>query len=325
MTIDSPGSLGGLTNPSYLALNPQGKMPLLTVNDDTDTPLAIPESDTIARYLISEYASEGPSFQPDHVKSNLVARIHDMYLTTIQGCLYKATPPFGIYRTRSDAIKEIKRQLDVIDDLLNGTGPYLFGEDVTLADATLFPTMIFANYMLPKMEGGVLESDENPLPPKIHTWFNAVMKHDEVFANVYEEVQGGLDAWESNNRWDSIFLAGVRDTHPPTIFDKILAKEIPADIVYEDDKALAFKDINPAAPFHVLVIPKDRMGLIRLSESSAEHVEILGHLFKIAGQILTENGGEGRIVINNGPSGGQEVDHLHIHVLGGRQMTWPPG
>jgi len=333
VTIASPMTLGGLKTPEYLKLNPQGKMPLLTLNDGDNTE-GIPESDTISRYLLSHYAGQGPSFEPNHTKSNLMARIHDMYLTTIQGCLYKATPPFGIYRTRTDAIAEFKKQLLVMEDLLvEGDLPYLFGNEVTLADATIFPTMLFANYMLPKMEGGILDSDENPLPPKLNTWFHNVMKHDDVFQKVFDEVQGGLDAWEGNNRWDPIFLAGQRDLEDPTIFDKIVAKEIPAEIVYEDDKVLAFKDINPAAPVHLLVIPKSRMGLSRLTKSSAEHVEILGHLMMVAGQLAKdenlgfsrEDGGGGRIVVNDGKDGGQEVPHLHLHVLGGRQLSWPPG
>ena len=97
----------------------------------------------------------------------------------------------------------------------------------------------------------------------------------------------------------------------------------------EDDKILAFKDINPAAPAHVLVIPRDRMGLTRLQKSSPEHIEILGRLLVAAGEISTDkslgfdNGA--RIVINDGPDGGQEISHLHVHVLGGRRMAWPPG
>ena len=113
-----------------------------------------------------------------------------------------------------------------------------------------------------------------------------------------------MDNWENKNRWDPIFLAGVRDTEPPTIFDKIIQGEIPASIVYQDDKVLAFKDINPAAPAHILVIPKDRMNLSGLRKSSPDHVEILGQLLVAAGDIAKDESlgfGEGaRIVINDG-------------------------
>lgn len=142
-------------------------------------------------------------------------------------------------------------------------------------------------------------------------------------------MKGALDKWDSNGRWDSIWLAGARDVEPGTLFDKIVSGEIPATIVREDDKILAFKDINPAAPAHVLVIPKDRDGLTRLRKASADHIEILGRCLVAASDIAKDESlgfGDGaRIVINDGKEAGQEVFHLHIHVLGGREFTWPPG
>ncbi len=114
----------------------------------------------------------------------------------------------------------------------------------------------------------------------------------------------GIDGWEGRGRWDDIFLAGLRDTDPPTIFDKIINGEIPSTVVYSDDKVLAFKDINPAAPAHVLVIPKDRMNLTRLRKSSPDHIEILGRLLVAAGEVAKDESlgfGDGaRIVINDG-------------------------
>ena len=128
-------------------------------------------------------------------------------------------------------------------------------------------------------------------------------------------MSGALAKWNDGGRWDTIWLAGSRDTEPETLFYKIVAKEIPASIVKEDDKVLAFKDINPAAPAHVLVIPKDRDGLTRLSKSTPEHYEILGRLMVAAGEIAKDESlgfGDGaRIVINDGASAGQEVFHLH--------------
>ncbi|KAJ4748288.1 Histidine triad nucleotide-binding protein [Rhynchospora pubera] len=117
------------------------------------------------------------------------------------------------------------------------------------------------------------------------------------------------------------------DTSGPTIFDKIIAKEIPSDIVYEDDNVLAFRDINPQAPVHILIIPKLRDGLTQLSKAEARHCEILGQLL-YASKIVAEKEGiaEGfRVVINNGPDACQSVYHLHLHVIGGRQLKWPPG
>ncbi|XP_062161647.1 14 kDa zinc-binding protein [Alnus glutinosa] len=121
--------------------------------------------------------------------------------------------------------------------------------------------------------------------------------------------------------------AANADSGAPTIFDKIIAKEIPSSIVYEDDKVLAFRDINPEAPVHVLVVPKFRDGLTQLGKSEARHGEILGQLL-YAAKIVAEKEGilDGfRVVINSGPDACQSVYHLHLHVLGGRQMKWPPG
>lgn len=110
-----------------------------------------------------------------------------------------------------------------------------------------------------------------------------------------------------------------------TIFSKIIRREIPADIVYEDDLALAFNDINAQAPTHILVIPK--LAIPRLSEAKAEDQGLLGHLLLIAKKVADQAGLKNgyRVVINNGNDGGQTVDHLHLHILGERQMQWPPG
>ncbi|MGA1205539.1 MAG: histidine triad nucleotide-binding protein [Opitutales bacterium] len=110
-----------------------------------------------------------------------------------------------------------------------------------------------------------------------------------------------------------------------TIFEKILSGEIPAKIAYQDDLAFAIHDINPQAPVHFLVIPK--RPLARVGEAQETDKELLGHLLLVASQLAAEMQlGKGyRVVINNGPNGGESVPHLHVHVLGGRQMTWPPG
>lgn len=112
-----------------------------------------------------------------------------------------------------------------------------------------------------------------------------------------------------------------------TIFDKIIRKEIPSSIVYEDDDVLAFRDINPQAPVHVLVIPKVKDGLSGISKAEERHAGILGKLMVAVAEIARiEKLEEGfRVVINDGKNGGQEVPHLHLHVLGGSKCTWPPG
>ncbi|XP_049767189.1 uncharacterized HIT-like protein Synpcc7942_1390 isoform X1 [Schistocerca cancellata] len=110
----------------------------------------------------------------------------------------------------------------------------------------------------------------------------------------------------------------------PTIFDKIIRREIPADIIYEDDLCLAFNDVNPQAPVHFLVIPKKQIPMLGDAEDNDK--ELLGYLLLKARKLGNERMKNGyRIVINNGPDGCQSVYHLHIHVVGGRQLGWPPG
>uniref|UniRef100_A0A3P9C7I4 Histidine triad nucleotide binding protein 2 n=1 Tax=Maylandia zebra TaxID=106582 RepID=A0A3P9C7I4_9CICH len=111
----------------------------------------------------------------------------------------------------------------------------------------------------------------------------------------------------------------------PTIFSKVIDKSIPADIIYEDEKCLAFRDISPQAPVHFLVIP--RIPIPRISEAKDDDAELLGHLLVVAKNVAKQESlTEGyRVVINDGKHGAQSVYHLHIHVLGGRQMKWPPG
>lgn len=110
-----------------------------------------------------------------------------------------------------------------------------------------------------------------------------------------------------------------------TLFQKICDKELPAEIVFEDDKAVAFRDINPQAPTHVLIVP--RKPLARIGEAQPDDHALLGHLLLKAVEVARALKLEGgyRLVINNGPDGGEAVPHLHVHILGGRRMTWPPG
>lgn len=113
---------------------------------------------------------------------------------------------------------------------------------------------------------------------------------------------------------------------PTNIFTKIIAREIPATIVYEDDRALAFRDVNPQAPTHILVVPKK--DIARVSEATDADEPLLGHLLTVCARVAQEVGIDEtgyRLVINKGRDAGESVPHLHIHILGGRPMTWPPG
>jgi histidine triad (HIT) family protein len=109
------------------------------------------------------------------------------------------------------------------------------------------------------------------------------------------------------------------------LFCKIVAGEIPSNKVFEDDLAYAFRDTNPQAPTHILIVP--RKHIASLAEAGAKDKELLGYLHLVAGRIANSEGLSNgfRTVINTGPDGGQTVDHLHVHLLGGRSMHWPPG
>ena len=111
-----------------------------------------------------------------------------------------------------------------------------------------------------------------------------------------------------------------------TLFEKIVAREIPADIVYETAEVLAFRDVNPQAPVHVLVVPK--RVIPRLAQAKPDDELTLGKLLLAAAKVASDLGltaGGFRVVINNGPDAGETVPHLHVHVLGGRPLAWPPG
>jgi histidine triad (HIT) family protein len=109
-----------------------------------------------------------------------------------------------------------------------------------------------------------------------------------------------------------------------TIFGRIERGEIPAEIVYQDDRALAFRDVHPVAPTHVLVIPRKPLETLSAAEPSDE--ALLGHLLLVANRVAAAAGIENyRVVINNGAGSGQTVFHLHLHLIAGRALTWPPG
>lgn len=111
-----------------------------------------------------------------------------------------------------------------------------------------------------------------------------------------------------------------------TLFEKIVARQIPAQIVYEDDLVLAFRDITPQAPTHILIVPKQ--AIPRIAEARPDDQALIGHLLLKAAEVAAAAGlreGGYRLVINNGRDGGESVPHLHCHILGGRTLSWPPG
>ncbi|KAM4606980.1 adenosine 5'-monophosphoramidase HINT1 [Polymixia lowei] len=124
---------------------------------------------------------------------------------------------------------------------------------------------------------------------------------------------------------DEISKAQVAQPEEDTIFGKIVRKEIPTDIIYEDDQCVAFRDIAAQAPVHILVVPKRR--IVRLATAEESDAALLGHLMIAAKKIAVQMGlSDGyRVVVNDGPQGGQSVYHIHLHLLGGRQLGWPPG
>ncbi|KAK5599499.1 histidine triad nucleotide-binding protein 1 [Girardinichthys multiradiatus] len=124
---------------------------------------------------------------------------------------------------------------------------------------------------------------------------------------------------------DETAKAQVAQPGGDTIFGKIVRKEIPVNLIYEDDQCVAFPDIAPQAPTHILVVPKKP--IVQLSQAEESDAALLGHMLIVAKKLAEEAGlSKGyRIIINDGPDGGQSVYHIHIHVLGGRTMGWPPG
>ena len=192
--------------------------------------------------------------------------------------------------------------------------------------------------MLPKFDESLIAADDavasaprdaaaGALGPRLLAYWTHMTKVDPIGMRVHAEIMGGLSAWDAKERWGNIFGAGNRDDAPSTLFDKILAGEIPSDAVYEDDVCYGFRDINPVAPTHVLIIPKKRDGLTQLGVATAEHAATLGHMMAVAAPAIAKSEGldDFRVVTNSGEGACQSVFHLHLHVIGGRDLTWPPG
>ncbi|XP_074276183.1 14 kDa zinc-binding protein-like [Silene latifolia] len=198
--------------------------------------------------------------------------------------------------------------------------------------AILFPARLCQNPIRAGFFLGRLGSSAYSILPSL-TWF----------VNVQDPTSTRIASWESGStssnartlhyvhcmRSEKEAALAAASTPPDslTIFDKIINKEIPANVVYEDDQVLGFRDINPQAPIHILIIPKIKDGLSGLSKAEERHFEILGRLLYTAKLVAKQEGLEDgfRVVINDGPKGCQSVYHIHVHLLGGRQMEWPAG
>lgn len=192
--IKSPKELGGLSSPEYRALNPQAKMPMLVLPDGTP----LPESQVIESYLLDKYSAVGPSLLPAtpelRAKAALAARLHDLYIAPIQGCMYKKMGA----EQRAEQLHKISFQLDVLEGLVEG--PFLAGPEVSFGDGALFPTFVFFTHILPSKFGwpGVFEGR-----PKLEAWWAAVSADPEA-QRVIKEMQEGLKGWESAKRWDNL-------------------------------------------------------------------------------------------------------------------------
>ena len=261
-----------------------------------------------------------------------ICRHHDIYLAGYQSAMYKLAgsagvesfPPFGSFGSRRACLEELVKQIAVLEEYVSTEGPYLLGANPSAADCAVLPTAVFWMRMLPMFEGMDVGA---AMGPKLTKWWQFMTTKDQVGVKVTAEISGALDGWESSGRWAPVLGAGTRDSAPRTLFDKILAKEIGSDVVYEDEIVLAFRDINPVAPSHVLIIPKRRDGLTQLQHATPEHKALLGHMMAVAvpAVVKAEQLEAYRLVVNDGEQACQSVLHLHMHVIGGKDLSWPPG
>ena len=151
------------------------------------------------------YSEFGPSFTPSSLeaetKSNLITQLHDLYITSIQSAMYRPTPPWGPFMTRKDAQDEIIRQLFNIEEHVSEEGDFLTGSEVSLADASLFPSMIFLTHMLPKYGYSL----DTIIPPKLMKWYtNLPELKPQSFGRVFTEVSNALKGWDDSGRFDGI-------------------------------------------------------------------------------------------------------------------------
>lgn len=190
--IKSPVELGGLSSDAYLALNPLAKMPVLQLEDGT----GLPESQVIESYLLDKYVDRAPSLVPAtpelRARASLIVRILDVYINSIQGCMYK---PMDSKSERASQVAQIAKQLDVLEGYV--VGPYCTGESMSYADTALVPTFVFMNFILPKFFGWPSLWEDRP---KLEKWWQ-LMNEDPEAKMVIGEVMDGLSAWDKAGRW----------------------------------------------------------------------------------------------------------------------------
>jgi len=212
VAIASPAALGGLRSPEFLALSPNGKMPVLRLPAPAgDLPAAaaaaglaaIYESEVISQYLVSAaFCPPGTLRAADplaQARADLATRAHDMYVTTAQGCMYKG----GLTaEERSAGLAQLSFQLDALERVVAaGGGPFVCGAEVTTADAALAPTFEFMVRILPRHFGW---ADVFAGRPALRAWWGGLRARDAAMARILDEVAGGLEAWEAAKRWDEL-------------------------------------------------------------------------------------------------------------------------
>ena len=223
VAVKPPESIGGLKGDAFLKLNPLGKMPVLI----TESQDVIFESDVIARYLVDKYRDASPSFIPKTIEqrtlSDTIVRLHDVYISSLQGSMYKVQPfPFSVFgNNRKMALNELLKQVKLIEDTvtafdkkyyhlyskknIDNKSLFLAGDDISLADVTLYPTAIFFKFILPEYFGITDFFGE-----RLNNWYafmdnESKSNKDLLFVNeVKAEVMSGLNSWKIANRFGPI-------------------------------------------------------------------------------------------------------------------------
>ncbi|KAK6619838.1 hypothetical protein RUM44_006237 [Polyplax serrata] len=271
---------------------------------------------------VTEKIKENEAVKLIVVKDGLL-KLSQAYLSLSQKCLY-------IFEAQRDIVKclpdiEDKEIVDVKFDGLSGA------KDILQRARTLVKDYKIMNAPLSQPRSTDPPPPYSPTPLYTNSPYNPYYhspaetstatspEGNGAHGNLYPTIANRDKADNEVSR-----AKKARNTGGPTIFDKIINKEIKADILYEDENCLAFNDVSPQAPVHFLVIPKKRISMLEKAEANDE--PILGKLLLVAKTLASQKLKEGfRVVINNGVHGSQSVYHLHLHVLGGRQMNWPPG
>ena len=325
------------SKPEWLLEQHEGKMPCLVDGDEV-----VVESRKIAGLIDAHYP------QPPLRAS-----------AELEAAEAVCQPVFGAFArfcksSDAEADAELKKALLLelcrLDAFLaQSARPWTCGADLSMADAFLLPALYhvtvaggaFKGFEIPPqfeaLQAYMKHAFATPLlqattpPEAMVRWGWASARADKVAIQIaVEELQMSDEVAKAHEAALARMpiLAGLQagDVEPRTIFDQILAKEIPSETVHDDELCYAFKDIAPQAPVHVLLIPKERAGLTQIRNAKDDHASLLGHMMVVAGSLGNKLCPDGfRLVINDGKQGAQSVYHLHIHILGGRQLGWPPG